>query len=91
MITKFNEYIKESLRDKMTGVLSKEQIDEVIYEDDLDQAMLGITDGGICGVYFSKFVEDPNEHWFNASIDERKKILNDYLDLEISYKTIDDE
>lgn len=96
MITKFNDFLTEGLTDKMVGTLSQEQINQIIHEDDLNlamvdlQEMIDVTTGDVCGVYFSKF-DDADEHWENSSPEERKIMMDEYLELELSYDNLNDE
>ena len=70
---------------------SKSKIDEIVNEDDLNEAMclaqdnIGVKSGDVCGVYFSKF-KDADEEWEQASTKERTNMLKEYLSLEDSYK-----
>ena len=83
-IKNFDNFIDESVRNKMKSYLTPEQIDVVVNEDDLNtamyilQGMVGVTDGYVCGVYFSNF-DDAVEHWIRLSLEERKKMVDGYL------------
>jgi len=114
MITKFNQFLNESIRDEMTGKsvdeinkivddkisavlpghpLSMEQIEHIINIDDLNdamyelQGMINQDDGGVCGIYFSKY-DDADEEWENAPREIRLQMVYEYLELEASYGEI---
>ena len=72
-------------------MLSTEDINMIVNEDDLNSAMkmaqdiIGQTDGGVCGVYWSEF-EDPDQEWESLNPDERLYHLQKYMEVEDSYK-----
>ena len=67
--------------------------DIVLTEDDIDEAMrdlqgiIGVTDGGVCGMYFSKY-DDADEHWSNSNEEQRMEDVKGYLADETSYREI---
>ncbi|CAG7580471.1 MAG: hypothetical protein SLAVMIC_00432 [uncultured marine phage] len=72
-------------------MLSVDDINQITNEDDLDDAMkiaqdiIGQTDGGVCGMYWSEF-DDQHEEWESLNPDERLFHLQKYMELEDSYK-----
>ena len=76
---------------KYLNKFSKSKIDEIVNEDDLNEAMcmaqdnIGVDDGGVCGVYFSKFT-DADAMWETSTPSKRLSILKEYLEVEESYK-----
>lgn len=78
---------KKEFQDYIIKVIEK---DDIIYNDNLMEAMfnlqeiIGIGDGGVCGIYFSKF-DDEEEHWSNATEEDRKKMIFEYIELEKTY------
>ena len=81
---------------KYLNKFSKSKIDEIVNEDDLNEAMclaqdnIGVKSGDVCGVYFSKFT-DADEEWEQASSKERTNMLKEYLSLEDSYSGLGEE
>ncbi|HEY6143781.1 MAG TPA: hypothetical protein VIV55_10255 [Flavobacterium sp.] len=73
--------------------LTKEQYDSVLGIEDLNNAMydiqtfLNITDGGVCGIYWSEF-DNEDELWKIASEDERREHIKAYLQLEDTYNNL---
>lgn len=71
-------------------LLSKEDIDNIVHLDDLNEAMLIVQDkinqddGGVCGLYWSMY-DDSENVWLTSSIEERFNHLVQYLDLEDIY------
>ena len=67
--------------------------DNVLPEDDIDDAMrelqgiIGVTDGGVCGMYFSKY-DDADEHWSSSNEKQRMEDIKGYLADETSYRGI---
>ena len=67
--------------------------DNVLTEDDIDDAMkelqgiIGVTDGGVCGMYFSKY-DDADEHWASSNEKQRMEDVKGYLADETSYREI---
>ena len=67
--------------------------DNVLPEDDIDEAMgdlqgiIGVTDGGVCGMYFSKY-DDADEHWSSSNEKQRMEDVKGYLADETSYREI---
>ena len=67
--------------------------DNVLPEDDIDEAMgdlqgiIGVTDGGVCGMYFSKY-DDADEHWSSSNEKQRMEDIKGYLADETSYRGI---
>lgn len=67
--------------------------DNVLPEDDIDDAMkelqgiVGVTDGGVCGMYFSKY-DDADEHWASSNEKQRMEDVKGYLADETSYRGI---
>lgn len=79
----------EEVGDQLDKVLGD---DDILYNDDLDEAMynlqgiIGVTDGFVCSMYFTKYADD-DKYWKNATTDERKKIIDEYLYTERLYAT----
>ena len=67
--------------------------DIVLTEDDIDEAMrdlqgiIGVTDGGVCGMYFSKY-DDADEHWASSDEKQRMEDVKGYLADETSYREL---
>lgn len=85
----------ESKSMSIYNLLFPEQIkfieEYVLPEDDLDEAMrelqsiIGVTDGGVCGMYWSDY-DDADEHWSSSNQKQRMEHVKKYLEMETSYK-----
>ena len=88
------ESVKErSIYDSLLPEQIKFIQDNVLPEDDIDDAMkelqgiIGVTDGGVCGMYFSKY-DDADEHWASSNEKQRMEDVKGYLADETSYRGI---
>ena len=88
------ESVKErSIYDSLLPEQIKFIQDNVLLEDDIDDAMkelqgiIGVTDGGVCGMYFSKY-DDADEHWASSNEKQRMEDVKGYLADETSYRGI---
>lgn len=88
------ESVKErSIYDSLLPEQIKFIQDNVLPEDDIDDAMrelqgiIGVTDGGVCGMYFSKY-DDADEHWSSSNEKQRMEDIKGYLADETSYRGI---
>lgn len=72
---------------KFINLLSKEDINDIINENDLNEAMFMAQDkinqtyGNICSLYWSDY-DDAEKVWLNSSLGERLNHLIKYLELE---------
>ena len=77
------------IRRNLSKDMTQQQIDDIIYDDDLNDAMsdlqnmMGIKYGDQCGMFFSIY-DDADSVWSNATPELRKEIMDDYLDSERS-------
>lgn len=93
------ESVKESrsVRDSLIPEQIQWIRDEVLHLDDLDEAMRELQevivktdDGGVCGMYWSKF-DDSNVEWEQSTEEERMEHVISYLELEKTYDDLADE
>jgi len=81
---------RTTIRNKISKPMTQDQIDEIIHDDDLNSAMyslqhmMGIKTGDNCGMFFSGYGADEGydtaeEWWDEATPEERKETMEDYL------------
>jgi hypothetical protein len=92
-VEEFESVQTRSIYDSLLPEQIKFIQDNVLLEDDIDEAMrelqgiIGVTDGGVCGMYFSKY-DDADEHWSSSNEKQRMEDIKGYLADETSYRGI---